>query len=82
MKRHPKAEPGNPNHVAAPMPGKISLVAARAGEDVHVGDRLVSIEAMKMETAVNSVREATVAEVLVAQGAVVDAGDLLIVLQD
>src|SRR5262249_31587252 len=82
LKRHPKAEPGNPNHVAAPMPGKISLVAARPGEVIHVGDRLVSIEAMKMETAVNSVRDAKVAEVLVGQGAVVDAGDLLIVLED
>jgi len=80
-KRHPKAEPDNPNHVAAPMPGKISWVAARVGDLIHAGDRIVSIEAMKMETAVNSSRDARVAEVLVGQGAVVDAGDLLIVLQ-
>ena len=56
-------------------------VAARAGDLIHAGDRIVSIEAMKMETAVNSSRDARVAEVLVGPGAVVDAGDLLIVLQ-
>src|SRR5205823_2399587 len=54
--RHPKAEPTNANHVPAPMPGKISSVAVRAGQQVQAGERLLSIEAMKMETAVYSPR--------------------------
>jgi pyruvate carboxylase len=82
LKRHPKAEAENANHIAAPMPGKIASVAARARQTVRAGERLLSIEAMKMETAVYSPRDASVAEVLVAPGAVVETRDLLIVLTD
>jgi pyruvate carboxylase len=82
LKRHPKAEPDNPNQMAAPMPGKIASVAARAGQEVRAGERLLSIEAMKMETALYSPRDAVVAEVLVGPGTVVEARDLLIVLRD
>ena len=58
MPRHPKADPDNPNHVSAPMPGKVSSVAVAKGHAVKSGDRLLSIEAMKMETAVYSPRDA------------------------
>jgi pyruvate carboxylase len=80
LKRHPKADPENEHHVAAPMPGKVSSVAVRANQEVKTGDRLLSIEAMKMETAVYSPRDARIAEVHVAAGAVVEARDLLMVL--
>src|SRR5581483_9588783 len=59
--RHPKADPDDPNHVAAPMPGKVSTVAVKKGEPVKNGQRLLSIEAMKMETAVYAPRDAQVA---------------------
>jgi len=81
LKRHPKGDPDNANHVVAPMPGKISAVPIRAGQDVQEGDRLLSIEAMKMETAVYSPRTAAVEQVLVTPGAVVEARDLLVVLK-
>jgi pyruvate carboxylase len=81
LKRHPKGDPDNANHVVAPMPGKISAVPIRAGQDVQEGDRLLSIEAMKMETAVYSPRTAAVDQVLVTPGAVVEARDLLVVLK-
>ena len=79
--RHPKAEPNNPNHVPAPMPGKIAAVVVTVGQTVHAGDRLLSIEAMKMETAVYSPRDALVAEVLVSHGTIVETRDLLLVLE-
>jgi pyruvate carboxylase len=79
--RHPKADPDNPNHVAAPMPGKISNVAVTKGVAVKEGARLLSIEAMKMETAVYCPRAASVGDVLVKQGSIVAAGDLLVVLE-
>jgi pyruvate carboxylase len=63
------------------MPGKISSVVAKKGQKVKGGERLLSIEAMKMETAVYSPRESTVADVLVKAGSTVVAGDLLIVLE-
>ena len=79
--RHPKADPDNPNHVAAPMPGKVSTVAVSKGQPVKAGERLLSIEAMKMETAVYCPRDATVGDVLVKPGRSSAAGDLLVVLE-
>ncbi len=78
---HPKAEPDNPHHVAASMPGKVSRVNVRKGDEVKQGQGLLSLEAMKMEAAVYAPRDATVADVLVQTGSVVAAGDLLVVLE-
>jgi pyruvate carboxylase len=82
IKRHPKAAADNASHIPAPMPGKVSSVAVRAGQPVAAGERLLSIEAMKMETAVYSPRDGAVAEVLVTPGAVVEARDLLLILKE
>jgi pyruvate carboxylase len=76
--RRPKAEPGNPAQVAAPMPGVVSGVSVQAGQAVQAGDVLLSIEAMKMETALHADRSGTVAEVLVKGGDQIDAKDLLV----
>jgi pyruvate carboxylase len=76
--RRPKAEPGNASHVGAPMPGVVSGVSAIAGQEVRAGDVLLSIEAMKMETALHADRDGRVAEVLVKGGDLIDAKDLLL----
>ncbi|MEM5583482.1 pyruvate carboxylase [Roseibium sp. AS2] len=76
-----KAEDGNAAHVGAPMPGVISTVAIAAGQEVTAGDVLVSIEAMKMETALHAERDGKVKEVLVSPGAQIDAKDLLVVFE-
>ncbi len=55
-----KAEEGNETHVAAPMPGAIATIAVRKGEIVKQGDVLLTIEAMKMETALHAPRDGTV----------------------
>lgn len=75
-----KADVGNADHVAAPVPGVISTLTAKAGEKVKAGDPLLGIEAMKMETVIHADRDGTVSEVLVASGDSVDAKDLLVVL--
>jgi pyruvate carboxylase len=75
---HPKAEPGNPRHVGAPMPGLVVRVMVQAEEQVVPGQKLFTLEAMKMETTLYAERAGTVAEVLVQAGAQVDAGDLLL----
>ncbi|HYB63682.1 MAG TPA: pyruvate carboxylase [Steroidobacteraceae bacterium] len=76
-----KVEPGNTRHVGAPMPGTVTTVAVSAGVSVARGDLLLTLEAMKMETAVRAESEGEVAEVLVKPGATVDLKDLLIVLR-
>jgi pyruvate carboxylase len=78
VQRRPKADLNDPDQVAAPMPGKISTVAIKEGDVVKAGDRLLSIEAMKMETAVYSPRDARVEQVLVETGAAVESRDLLV----
>ncbi len=75
-----KAEDGNDNQVAAPMPGLISMVSVKAGQAIKTGDVLLTIEAMKMETVLHAAKDATVKEILIAAGQSVDAKDLLIVL--
>ncbi len=74
-----KAEPGNTTHVGAPMPGVISRAFVVPGQVVSAGDVLVSIEAMKMETALHAEKDGTVSEVLVKAGDQIDAKDLLVV---
>jgi pyruvate carboxylase len=75
---HPKAEPGNPLHIGAPMPGLVVRVMVEAEEQVAPGQKLFTLEAMKMETTIYAERAGTVAEVLVQAGTQVDAGDLLL----
>ncbi len=76
-----KAEDGNPDHVAAPMTGVVSALAVKAGQEVRSGDVLLSIEAMKMETALHADRDGRVLEILVQLGTQIDAKDLLIVFE-
>ena len=76
--RRPKADPAHPGHVAAPMPGVVASIAVAEGRVVTAGDLLMTIEAMKMETALHAERDGTVATLHVAPGQAVDAKDLLI----
>jgi len=70
--------PGNVVRAFAPMPGLVVTVTAAPGEDVTAGQKLVTLEAMKMETTVYAERDGKVAEVLVKPGTQVEAGDLLV----
>jgi pyruvate carboxylase len=78
----PKAEAGNANHIGAPMPGVVASVAVQLGQEVHEGDMLLTIEAMKMETGLHAERSARVKALHVAAGTQIDAKDLLIELED
>lgn len=74
---HPKADPDNPTHIPAPMPGIVSTISVAAGQKVRTGDLLFSIEAMKMETAINADRDGTVTRLHAKAGMQVEAKDLL-----
>ncbi len=73
-----QADPGNPAHVAAPMPGMVVTVSVKAGQAVRAGDPLISLEAMKMETQVRAERDGTIKAVHVRNGETVAARDLLV----
>jgi pyruvate carboxylase len=76
-----KAEPGNANHIGAPMPGVVASVAVSAGQKLKMGDLMLTIEAMKMETGLHAERDAVVKAVHVSPGGQIDAKDLLIELE-
>lgn len=76
-----KADPGDPTHVAASMPGMVIGIAVKVGGVVSQGDKLLSLEAMKMETTLSAERDGTVAQVLVQSGSQVESGDLLLVIE-
>ncbi len=67
--------------VIAPMPGKVLAVRVEAGQKVAAGDPLVVLEAMKMETIVIAEGDAIVKDVHVAVGAMIEPGQVLVVLE-
>ena len=77
----PRAESGNPAHVGAPMPGVVASVVVQQGASVQPGDLLLTIEAMKMETAIHADRAGRIKAIHVAPGAQIDAKDLLVELE-
>jgi pyruvate carboxylase len=80
-KGRPVAEPGNPLHVAAPMPGSIVSVAVQTGQRVTAGSTLIAMEVMKMETHIATERDCVIAAVHVQPGERVSARDLLIIFR-
>jgi pyruvate carboxylase len=78
VKVRAKAALGDAKQVGAPMPGVISGLGVKVGDKVFAGDVLLSIEAMKMETAIHAEFAGVVAEVTVKPGDQIDAKDLLV----
>ncbi len=74
----PKADAHDPTHVGASMPGKVLAVHCQPGDRVEVGQTLLVVEAMKMETAITAPRDGVVEAVLASPGEAVQARDLLL----
>ena len=75
-----RIEPGNPTHIGAPMPGTVATVAVVVGQKLARGEVVVTLDSMKMQTAVRAETDGVVSEVLVGVSSQVDAKDLLVVL--
>ncbi len=60
------------------MPGMVATLAVKEGQEVKAGDLLMTIEAMKMETALNADRTGKIKRILVSAGSQIDAKDLLL----
>jgi biotin carboxyl carrier protein len=65
-------------NIKSPLPGVILNVHVREGDKVKVGDKLITLEAMKMENSVNADKEGTVSRINVRQGDSVMEGDVLV----
>ena len=76
-----KADAADPLQLGAPIPGMITALAVSVGSKVAKGDKLVTLEAMKMQTTIYAQQDGVVAELLVAVGDSAEAGDLLVKLR-
>ena len=76
-----KADPAHPGHVGAPIPGMVASLAVELNETVKKGDRLLVMEAMKMQSTVYSPVAGKVTQRLVQPGQHVEAKDLLLVIE-
>ncbi|BBY78153.1 pyruvate carboxylase [Mycolicibacterium parafortuitum] len=74
-----KADRTNPDHVAAPFAGVVTVNVAE-GDKVESGQAIATIEAMKMEAAITAPKAGTVGRVAVSATAQVEGGDLLVVI--
>jgi pyruvate carboxylase len=82
VREAPKADPNDPDQIASPLPGLIVGLAIAEGDPVRKGQKLLSIEAMKMETTLYAERPGRIAEILTAVGRQVETGELLIRMTD
>ena len=76
-----KASSGNPSHVGAPTPGLVTGLYVSAGDDVEANAKLLTLEAMKMQSTIYAPEAGRVVEVLVDAGSQVQSKDLLLVLE-
>ena len=81
VKSRPKAAASDPLQIGAPIPGMITVMNASVGKAVTKGEKLATLEAMKMQTNILAPADGTVAEVLAGVGEAVEAGDLMIKLR-
>jgi pyruvate carboxylase len=81
VEARPKADPAIPGQVGAPIPGLVSTLAVGLGENVNKGDRLLVMEAMKMQTTVYAPIAGKIAQLHVQAGQNVDAKELLLVIE-
>jgi biotin carboxyl carrier protein len=80
--RKSSPDPSTGSHtVKAPMPGRVVRVLVAVGDRVNARQGVVIVEAMKMENELRSTKEGVVKEVNVLQGAAIDAGMVLVVIE-
>jgi len=78
----PKANPAKPGDVAAPIPGAVTAIHVKPGQPVEKGDRLLIMEAMKMQTTVYAPIGGHVKDLLVTTRDNVEARDLLLTIEE
>ena len=70
-----------PVELRAQMPGKVVALLTKVGAEVHAGQGLIVVEAMKMQNEMKSPKNGVVVKTHVAEGATVAAGDPLITVE-
>ncbi len=74
------AAAGGDNDKLAPLGGVVIEIDVKVGDAVKAGDKVMTIEAMKMKTAVSAHRDGSVKSIPVKVGDAVDAGQVLLTI--
>lgn len=74
------ANGGGPGVVVSPLAGKVVSIDVKQGDAVKTGDRVATIEAMKMNTFIYAECDGTVAQIMATAGEMVDEGAPLLQL--
>jgi biotin carboxyl carrier protein len=70
-----------PAKLLAPMPGKVVRILLHERDDVEAGQGILVVEAMKMQNELKSPKKGVVAKLLVKEGAAVNPGDVLAIVE-
>ena len=62
----------------APMPGRVLKIFVKKGDEIQIGENVLSLEAMKMENVLKAEGVGVVGAILISEGDVVDKGTVLI----
>ena len=81
VKARVKADATKPNEVGAPIPGLVTALSVSVGAKVAKGDKLVTLEAMKMQTTIYAPCDGVVEEINVRVSDAVESKDLLMKLR-
>ncbi|MDR1951136.1 MAG: acetyl-CoA carboxylase biotin carboxyl carrier protein subunit [Bacteroidales bacterium] len=68
------------SEIKSPLPGTIMNILCKVGDTVSIGQKVITLEAMKMENSIESDKAGTVKEIKVSKGTAVMEGDILIVI--
>ena len=63
--------------IHALIPGMVSKIFVTKGDTVSIGEKLLILEAMKMENEINSPIVGTVKEIFIAPGSTLDKGEII-----
>jgi pyruvate carboxylase len=80
-KARQKADPADPMQVGAPIPGLITSLAVSVGSKVAKNDKLLTLEAMKMQSTLYAAGDGTVEAIYAQVGETVESKDLLVKLR-
>ena len=81
VKARQKIDPSKPSEIGAPIPGLVTALAVNVGSKVVKGDKLLTLEAMKMQTTIYAPFAGVVEEIGVQNGSAVESKDLILRLK-
>jgi biotin carboxyl carrier protein len=69
-----------PGFIKSPLPGVVRDIFIKVGDEVKIGDKLLILEAMKMENIINSDKEGKIVAININKGESVMEGETMLVI--